>query len=415
MTVLQKLQLRASEIRAQLAGLASLTDHTDETRSELSSLRTEYLDVELRTQAQMLAEDVPIESRNDNGEIPNETSEGRELRELRGRIEFSEYLGASLERRGVTGGAELEYNQAIGLRSDYFPLELLAPEQRAAIDGDSAVMQQSWIERLFAETAAVALGVSMPQVAPGVAAYPVIGSDANPQQRGRTEAATAATITATVTEIKPTRNTVHAKYSIEDEARLPGLAEEIRSDLSRSMLEKIDRTIFLGDSTANENTANITGLTTAAITEITLTQTNKLKGDEVLKVLASLIDGKYAASVEDLNVVTTVGTNQLWLGTIQNSTASNDTVAQFLRANGVSWAVRGDIEEATSNGKFGAFVGLQRGIANTAVAPIWSNAQMIVDPYSSAKSGEVELTLNYLWGFAIPRPANFRRIKYVTS
>ena len=37
-----------------------------------------------------------------------------ELRALRDRAEFAPYLGAALEHRGVTDGAEYELNQAIG-------------------------------------------------------------------------------------------------------------------------------------------------------------------------------------------------------------------------------------------------------------------------------------------------------------
>ena len=415
MTILQKLQLRASEIRTRLAELAGLNEQTDETRAELGTLRTEYTDIETRSQAAMIAEDAPAPPRPDP-DSGDETAAERELRALRGRVEFTPYLAAALERRGVNEGAELEYNQAMGLRGDYFPLEILAPEapeQRAAIDGDAGVVQSSWIERLFADTAAMQLGITMPGVAPGIASYPVLGSDADPKQRGRAEAASPATITTTITEIKPTRNSVHAIYSVEDDARLPGLADAIRGDLSRAMTEKIDRTIFLGDSAANENSADIVGLETAGIAEITLSQANKLKGDKILALLAALIDGKYAASMSDINVVASVGSNTLWLSTIQNAAAENSTVAQFLRSNGVSWTTRGELEVATTAGKFGGYLSLNRGIANAAVAPVWNGAQLIVDPYSGAKSGEVQLTLSYLWGFAIPRVSNFRRLKYV--
>ena len=410
MTNLKKIALRKSQISKRFAELAELEEQTPETRAEVATLTTEVQDLETRHQAAILAgESEEVETTTDAGE-------DRELRELRENAEFGRYLEASLERRSILDGPEKELNEALGVPLDRFPLELLADdlETRAAVDGESARSQQSWIERLFADTAASALGISMPSVGAGVPSYPLLTSNADPAQRGRTQSAATATISATVTEIKPTRSAVHAEYSVEDDARLPGLSAAIRRDLSAAMVEKIDRTIFLGDSGANENSADITGLITAAITELTLTQANKVKGDEILKLLAGLIDGKYAASIADLNIVATVGSNQLWLGTVQNSAASNETVSQFLRGNGVSWRTRGEIEAATANGDYGAFIGLGRGIAGTAVAPVWNSGQMIVDPYSKAKSGEVLLTLNYLWGFQMTRAANYRRLKYVT-
>ena len=126
------------------------------------------------------------------------------------------------------------------------------------------------------------------------------------------------------------------------------------------------------------------------------------------------MDGKHAASESDLNIVLSVGANQLLLSTKEASDVSNETIARFLSGNGITWSTRGDIEAATGNGKFGAFVGLARGIAGTAVAPVWSAATLIRDPYSGAKSGEVQLTLSYLWAFGIPRTDNYRRVKFVT-
>ena len=408
MTPFGKLEIRAGAVRIRLAEIAGV-DLTDETRAELATLRTEYVDIETRMAAIRIAGATQEPTITD-------TAEGRELR---AQVGFADYLGASLARTGVTGAA-LEYNQELDLPADYMPLEFLTRdadddlESRAAVDGDAGASQASWINRVFSDTAAMRLGITMPSVAPGVAAYPVLGSTANPLQRGRAESTSNATITAAITEIKPTRNGVSAIYSIEDNARLPGFAEAIRQDLQMAMTEKIDRTIFLGDSGANENVADITGLRTAGITEVTLTQANKVKGDEILKLLAGLIDGKHAASLDDVNIVASVGSNQLWLGTVQNSAASNETVAQFMRSNGVTWTTRGDIDTNTANGDFGAFVGLQRGIANTAVAAVWSGAQLITDPYTGAKKGEVGLTLSYLWGFKIVRTANYRRMKYIS-
>ena len=408
----QRAQLRQSEIKSKLS---ELLDMPAETRAESHDADLKRLTLEIRSAETELQAALLLAPDAATIETPKD-AEGDEFRELRSKVELGSYVRAAVGRVGVSG-AEAEYNAALGLPGDHFPLELLTPavETRAAVDGDAGTTQASWIERLFSDTAAQYLGVSMPSVPPGVSAYPVLGSNASPAQRGRAEASVDATISATVTEIKPTRSAVSATYSVEDNARLPGFAEAIGRDLSAAMTEKIDRTIFLGDSTANENSADITGLTgVTGVAELTLTQAEKVKADEVLKELAGLIDGKYAASLADVRLVATVGSNQLWLGTIHNSAASNQTIAEFLRSNGVTWTTRGDIETNTANGDFGAFVGLSRGIANTAVAPVWMGAQLINDPYSGAKKGEVTLTLSYLWGFAVPRVSNYRRLKYVT-
>ena len=116
----------------------------------------------------------------------------------------------------------------------------------------------------------------------------------------------------------------------------------------------------------------------------------------------------------DLRTVASVGANTLWGSTVANSAAENQTIAQFLRASGLSWSVRGDIDTNTAADDFGAFVGRGRGIEGAGVAAVWSAGELIRDPYSKAgNAGEVALTINYLWGLAFPRPTNFARIKFV--
>ena len=404
----QRLLIEQSEVRQRISAALGKDELSDDERGKMDVDTKRAQQIETEYRAALVVEGTPTET-------PSEDGEGRELRSIRSNADFGAYLSASLERRSVVDGAELELNQAMNIPLDRFPLEMLLGdlETRALIDGDAQGNQQTWIDRLFADTAAMSLGISMPSVAPGVAAYPLLVSDAAGAQRGRTQAAAAATISATVTEVKPTRNAVHAVYSVEDDARLPGLADSIRRDLSMAMTEKIDRTIFLGDTGANENSADIAGMVASGITELTLEQSEKVKYADILALLAALIDGKYAASMADVRIVASVGSNTLWLSTIAN-TNRNETVAQVLRSNGVTWMTRGEIDTATANGDFGAFIGLQRGIMDAGVAPVWSSAQLITDVYSGAKSGQVELSLNYLWGLAFPRAANFRRLKYVT-
>ena len=423
MTDLQRATVRASEIRTRFAELGGMDTLADEQRSELDSLRGEYADVERKTVALTIAGDTESTETTETREEP---SEDRELRELREKVSFEPYLNAALTGTGVTVGAEAEYNQHMGLPAHYFPTELLAGtvehredggdlETRAKIDGDAKANQGSWIDRMFADTAAQRLGVTMPSVAAGVAAYPVISSNAAPAQRGRTQATTAATITAAVTEVAPTRKAVHAIFSIEDDARLPGLSDAIMRDLRGAMVERVDRTIFTGDSGANESTADIVGLNSAGITESTITQANKVKGVDTVKAFADMVDGIYAGGFGDMSIVSAIGAWRLWESTVlPTPVTTGQTLASYMRAAGLSWSARGSIEDATTNGKFGAFIGLRRGIANAAVAPVWEGAQLIRDPYTGATKGEVSLSLHYLWGFQIPRTASFRRLKFTT-
>ncbi len=410
MTEATRLALRLSEIRQRLNEIAGLEGDalTDEVRAEADKLTREYRDTETRHRAAIVAAD-GAEPPGGGDDLDAET---RELRRLEDRAQVANYVGAAMEMRAASG-AELEYNQALGIGGERFPLRLLAPrETQATTDADAGVTQRRWLDRLFADTAAMRLGVTFESVEPGVSAHPVTKAGASAAQRGRSEAAADAAWTVGVTEIKPTRNTVRAVFSMEDAARLPGLEDALTRDLRAALTEGVDRAVFVGDAEASEDRADIVGLTTADIGEVTLAQAAKVKAADTLKAFVGLIDGKHAAGLDDLNVVAAVGANTLWHGTIANAAASNETIAQFLMASGLDWGVRGELETATADGDFGAFIGRGRGLSGAAVAAVWDSGMLVRDPYSEAAKGEVALTLSHLWGFGIPRPSNFKRLKF---
>ena len=408
MTPRQKIELRQSELRKAVNDMLAVEQEKRGETFEADMAKTvgELRSLETELQAAIVAEPPVHEERSD-------TPEGRELRELRNAVSFERYIRSAMTLRPVEG-AEREYNEHRGIADGWFPLELLAPEVRASRDGDSQANAGSWLDRVLDGTAADRLGITFTPVAPGVASYPVVTAGGSGQQRGRTQDADERAYTFAVTELTPSRNAIHAIYSVEDDSRVPGLADAIVRDMNAGMAETIDKAIFKGDTGANENSADITGLETASIHEFTLTQANKVKADKTLEEFVGLIDGRYASSLQDVRVVAAEGANKLWYSTIHNSAAENQTIAQFLMASGLSWSVRGGIEVNSANGDFGAFVGLGRGIEGAARACVWEGAQLIRDPYGKAKSGEVMLTLNYLWNFAIPRVANFKRLKFVT-
>ena len=420
MDIVQKCQLHISEVKAKIT---DLLETPTEKRSEdydgdLEKAMKQVRPAETQLQAALLAapEETAEKVVEKRAEV-TETSEQREETELRSKINFGKYIGAAMAGTGIVGGAEAELNAHLGLEPNAFPLDLMVSpvEKRALRDGDADVVARSWVDRVFADSAAMRIGISFESVPPGVTAHPVLTAGGSGEQRGRTQAAGESTYSFTVSELKPTRNAVHGIYSIEDHARVPGLSDAILRDMRAGIVEKVDRTIFRGDATANEDTADIAGLETLTIGEETITQSDKIKADKTLEAFLSFVDGIYATSLSDLSVVAAVGANTLWYSTIANSAASNETVARFLMAAGLSWMVRGHIESNTANGDFAAFVGLARGMAGAGTAPVWNRGELVRDPYSSSNKGEVALTVNWLWNFGLPRTANFKRIKFVSN
>ncbi len=413
MTRKQKLELEQSEKRQRLNELLAIDELTDEHRNELETLTKRMGHIEIELRAAITAE--AAEEAEIRGEFGNNgDGEPAEFRALRGKVRTGGYVAAALEQRAAEG-AEAEYNAAVKIAPNKFPMSLLAPpEERAVTAVDTTVMPRRWLDRLFADTAAMRIGVSFESVGEGIASYPITTAGASAAQRAKSQAAADAAWTIGVSELKPTRNTVRLVFNSEDEARVPQLEEALNRDLRMALTEGVDRAVFLGDDAATGTDADITGFATAAIAEQTVTQANKVTAAGSLAPFMAMIDGIHATRLEDLRCVLAVGAHRLWGGTIANSTAENQTVLAFLKENGLTCTSRGEIETGTSNGDFGAFVGRGRGIEGAAVAPTWEAGTLVRDMYSGAAKGEVALTLIHLWNFGLVRAANFQRVKFVS-
>ena len=423
---LRELRERQSKERGRVAELAIADALTDETRAELDTIETGTPDLERQIRAATTAVETEETEQRDAAATDNKEgldTEDRERLELRSKARMGRYVQAAIEMRSVDG-AEGELNAAVGIGANRFPLELLAPperrvartEDRETTAADIQTMPRTWLDRLFAESSAMRLGITMESVPAGSASFPVTTAGASAAQRGKDQAAADTAWTVGVVEMKPKRNAATLKFSIEDTARIPGLESALTRDLRMALTEGVDRAIFIGDSGATPNAGDIVGLQGAGITETTLTQSNKIKGPETLAAFTAMIDGIHANTLGDLNVVSAVGAYRLWENTIINVTTAtnNQTLAAFLRLAGLSWAARGSIEDATANGDFGAFIGRRMGIDGAGVAAVWDAGILTRDPYTDAAKGTVHLTMTWLWDFGLPRPDSFRRLKFVT-
>ena len=406
------LDLEIRGFKTRLNELAGQDTLTDEETTECGELEGKLQVAETQFRAAKNSEGSEARAAE---ELDGESSEGREYRELRSKVGLNRYIEAASEKRNVDG-AELEFNQALKIGAHKFPLEILAPvEERAKTGVDTAVGVNRWLDRLFSVSAASRVGVTFESVPAGTKSYPVVTAGATGKQRGRTEDAAIAAWNVSVSELKPTRNAVHAVFSREDDLRNPCLQAALTRDLRMAVSDAVDLAVFEGDSNAGEDGADITGLQTAAdVVETTLSQAAKVKGVDTLTAFAALIDGKHATAGADLRTVLSVGASRLWMSTLANSGGAVDTtIEEFLRRAGIATTSRGDIDTATTAGAFGAFVGRSRGIEGAGIAAYWADGILIVDPYSSARSGEIRLSMNTFWAFGLPRPSNFARLKFV--
>ena len=420
----QTLNLEMSEKRSELADVTARlntaagagTDPSQEDIGKADTATREIRSLEVRYRASVLEEEEADRKAQLSGDMDPET---RELAGLETRSKVGAYVLAAAEMRSVSG-AEAEFNAAIKIGANQVPLRLFAPteaelqrlEKRTETNVNTTIRPRRWVDRLFATTAASHLGIMMESVEQGQASFPYTSGGGTPAQRGREEATAVGAWTIAVKTLSPTRQSIHYRHSIEDAARVPGLEEALTRDMRMALQERLDATVFAGDSTGDEN--DIAGFfAKTGVSESTLTQALKLKWPETVQKFAAFLDGKHAEAMEDLRIVASVGANALWLGT-QANTNRNESLAQIMRGNGLSWRTRAGIDANTANGDFMAAIGLGRGIEGAGVLPIWQGADLIRDPFSGAGKGQVQITLHALWNWDLVRTSNFKRLKAVT-
>ena len=417
MTPAQKLMIRSSEIRQRLNELAGMDELTEELRGEVDTLTTELADVETRMRAAIAAEETTAEAQEHTPD-----AEERERLRLRAETTVSEFAAAAIGARAVSGPAA-EYRAALGIAESgaggpLIPLELFAPpgEHRTETDTDTQTTAMPWLMRLFARTGSEFLGITRRSVEPGRATYPTVTAGATPAQRGRDEAAAAAAWTTSAPAAEPKRIAAAVNIAGADMMRLPMLEEALTADLRASLVERMDRVVILGDTGANEDTADIAGLAGSTLsTAVEITQSNKVLGSGWLAALAGMLDGIAAAEPSDLAALVSVPAMTLLVSNYSLAANRSElTILEVLRNQGFMIRSRDGIETDTANADAGGFVARMNGIDGAAVHSVWEASELIADRYTGAREGQLRLTLAAYHDFTVVRAANYVPFSFVT-
>ena len=386
MTPLQTAQVRASDIRVRLSELAAVSEVTDETRSELETLRTEYADVERRSAALLIAEP-------DRTPIISQTAEGTEYRAMVDKANVGTIFDDLLAHRS-TSGVEAELQAALGLKGNQIPLDMLRGvfEERAVTPAPGQVgqNQQPIIPYVFPMGAAAFLGVSQPSVPVGDAVYSVLTGtlDVGTSAENAAQAETTGSFTAAV--LTPKRLQASFFYSVEDRARFAGMGEALRQNLNDGLANGLDKEIlsgtdglFAGTNLANNNvTANDTFDT----------YLNNLVWDQ--------IDGRYASMASDLAMVMGAGTYGDTGKTYRNTSVDRSALDRIMElVSGVR--VSAHVPAVDSNNRQNVVI--KRGMSETATCAVWEGISLVPDEVTKISSGQVVITAYMLYSMKVLR------------
>lgn len=394
MTELQKLTIRASEIRTRMAELAGIEELSDEQRSEVGTLRGEYRDVETRIQAATVADSTP--------EPTEETAEDRELRELEERSNLGNIFEAAIGK-SATDGAEAELQQHLGLQANQVPLALLRPPaletRNVTVPPDHVgASAQPILPYVFPEAVASFLGVAQPSVGVGEMVYPVLttaAAVAGPFDDSSPAGASQATFTADV--LSPERLQASYFYRRVDRARFAGMDAALRQNLGDALGDSLDEQILAGGDglLTGTNLANHPADDNAVTTYA-----------EYIEDLAyGRVDGRYANMTSDLRIVLGAASYGHAGSSYRNASVDRTALDRLMELT-AGVRVSAHVPAVASN-KQNAIV--RRGARLDMVAPIWEGVTLIPDEVTKAGSGEIVVTAVMLHAVKILRVAGFHK------
>ena len=364
----QEILLALSEARTAYLEAAA-NDDTEDT--ELRSKSQEVVDLEKRLQSYIKEQ----RAKKKEAKEPVQGSSDKELPP----VELRNYLAAAIEGRSVAG-AERELLEEVKLSSydGIIPFEALLPrniEHRADASTKVAAAaissnQQSILSRVFNRTVGTFLGVAMPMVARGDATYPVLtgGNAAAVAAQGLAHDATKATFVGK--EVKPTRISARYVLAVEDMARLEGLEDTLRNDLTMALGVALDNEIINGDGSG----AHFTGI----VKEFGNIADDDAEADypDYQAAIAAGVDGKYASSMSDVRLA--IGTATFSHALTKTQAARGENAYEYLTQVGGGIMVTAQLPGVASKNQLyiRTSMGSDAGVNPKHKCPLLSKAQL---------------------------------------
>ncbi len=190
----------------------------------------------------------------------------------------------------------------------------------------------------------------------------------------------------TVTDADPRRLTGAFRIRREDTAKLSGLEEALRQNLSQVLSDALDNQILNGNGTA----PNLNGI----LQQLTNPSAPAASAETFARfaaALASHIDGLYATTPGDVRALVGPHTLRHMIATFATN---DDATSAYQHAMTNFGGVRATKRIADPASNIQQAV-IRRGNPagdRIAVSPVWSGLELIRDPYSGAGKGEIVLT-----------------------
>ena len=390
-----KITRRQSEIREKLATLAANENPSEEESRSMGDLDKEYRTNEARFRAAIISED---EERREAGE-ELETRSEKEWADMASRFEVRQVALALDEGRKLEGAtAEMvqELRSVGGFQGIPVPLEALETRAGETVaDGvPNPRTTMPIIERLFAASSAARMGTKMINIGVGELEYPVATGGAQPGWAG-SETGDVPGPQAFTTVDRPLKpdHTLGVQMKITRKALKQagaGLEQAVRRDMSAAIEQEVDRVIFHGTGAGGEPLGVFPGAATYGITE---TAVNAAASYAAFRAAAvRFMTANAANSLDAINLALRPEVFDSMDDDLLTGTAVSEWDRLTAKLRNVVLTTNGIEAPAGDPAASKALLTT----ATNGIAPIfcgmWGAVDMIRDPYTEAKSGQLVLT-----------------------
>ena len=394
MTILQKLQVRQSEIRQSINQMLGNDARTEAEQGDLEKLTAEGTAIEPAIRAAIVAA-VPTNETHVEGDAADV-----ELRSLIDDASPGKILAAVHARRN-TDGREAELQAHFKVAGNELPHSMLEVRAVTPAPANVATQQAEIIQPLFGMTAAAFLNIPMPSVPAGASTYPIISSRPTPETP-----AEGVTVTADIPAgsfaadlLKPQAAQAQIEFSREDAASFPSMSDALGRVIVDAVGFELDRQML-------RHTTN--GLLTAGLTA-PANPSALATFAAYRKALNDQVNGREAGVASDCRILVGAVT-YAHADTKFRTDDSELSALDWLMAKSGGVRVHTEVP-AVVDKRQDAVIAKALGQTH-AVMPTWSSIQLVTDEVTKLQKRLIILTAIQLFAFKVLRTDGFARVRF---
>ena len=415
----QKLKNRSDELKVKLLDLQLVEGNLDDAQRESQKeMMLELRDCGGRIEAAKALEDLEANAETRPNGGPVDEAERKEW-ELRSSTSLLGYFMPLISGRAPSG-AEREYQQHRGLDTNEIPLDVLddgdwreRTDVVTASPGTKGINLAPIVPKIFANSVASKLGITMPSVGSGTYSTATVDTSltAGTFAPGGEAMATALTFTQTNASPKRIAGRLAIRPETVAEVGQANFEPVVRANLGMVMSEQLDLQLLSGAGAGND----LIGIF-ERLTDPTTTPSAVADFDYFAGIHAGGVDGVFAETIRQVAVLVGVDTMQL-AGQVFQSAASykgETSAASYAQANTGGFAASARMPDAVSTVQEAILYRSGQGMT-TALAPQWASLS-IDDVYTGSSSGERYLSLHVLVGDVIlTQPGAYAQVRFKVS